>query len=187
MSFKFFYEQCFFYSYFFNSGTDPKQGVALAQSLLEGMIGKGSKVVITTHYYELKQFAVDDSRFSVAGMEFEAGYPTYKLVPDKISESYALAVAKRLKFPGSVVERAESLLDEETRRLGNLLTELEEKKAEILIQQEQLLEKENEVHMSKKEVERIKEELEKQRVSVRRAEAKKFNKVSQSAIPILSL
>lgn len=62
------------------SGTDPKQGVALARSLLEGIVNKGAKVAITTHYYELKQFAAEDSRFSIAGMEFDNGYPTYKMV-----------------------------------------------------------------------------------------------------------
>mmetsp|Transcript_4673 Transcript_4673/g.7081 ORF Transcript_4673/g.7081 Transcript_4673/m.7081 type:complete len:97 (+) Transcript_4673:399-689(+) len=59
------------------SGTDPKQGVALARSLLEGIVNKGAKVAITTHYYELKQFAAEDPRFSIAGMEFDNGYPTY--------------------------------------------------------------------------------------------------------------
>lgn len=159
------------------SGTDPKQGVALAQSLLEGMIQKGSKVVVTTHYYELKQFAVDDARFTVAGMEFEAGFPTYKMVQNKISESYALAVAQRLQFPTNIIGRAEELLDEETRRLGNLLTELEDKKVEVILQQEQLLAKENEVMLAKQKVERIKEELEMQRKTVRREEARKFTKV----------
>ena len=160
------------------SGTDPKQGVALAQSLLESMIEKGSKLVVTTHYYELKQFAVDDPRFTVAGMEFEAGFPTYKMVPNKISESYALAVAQRLKFPITVIDRAEELLDEETRRMGNLLTELEEKKMEVILQQEQLRAKENEVILVKQEVERIKDELENQRKTVRKEEAKKFTKVN---------
>ena len=166
------------------SGTDPKQGVALARSLLESMIDKGAKAIITTHYYELKQYAVDDPRLTVCGMEFDGGYPTYRIIPDFISESYALAVAQRLKLPPNVINRAEGLLDEETRRLGNLLTELEEKREEVLLQQEQLLKKQEELVVAKKEVQEIKIELEVQRKSVRQEEAKKFTKLLDEKVYI---
>jgi len=158
------------------SGTDPKQGVALARSLLEGIVNKGAKVAITTHYYELKQFAAEDPRFSIAGMEFDNGYPTYKMVAGKMSESYALAVAQRLKLPNDIIERAEELLDEETRRLGTLLTELEEKKAEIEMQKEILVAKELELDNAQSGMQRIREDLERKRKNVRQEEAKKFTK-----------
>ena len=48
-------------------GTDPAQGVAIAQALLEALLDRGCRVAITTHYMELKQLASSDSRFAVAG------------------------------------------------------------------------------------------------------------------------
>ena len=91
------------------SGTDPSQGVAIAQALLESMLESGSRVAITTHFLELKQLAASDDRFSVGGMQFVNGRPTYKLQPGVVGESFALAVAERLKLPESVLSRATEL------------------------------------------------------------------------------
>lgn len=91
------------------SGTDPSQGVAIAQALLERLLESGSRVVITTHFLELKQLAASDDRFSVGGMQFVNGRPTYKLQSGVVGESFALAVAERLKLPESVLSRATEL------------------------------------------------------------------------------
>jgi DNA mismatch repair protein MutS2 len=61
------------------SGTDPAQGVALAQALLEALLATGARTALTTHYLQLKDLAAADSRFEVAGMEFVEGKPTYRL------------------------------------------------------------------------------------------------------------
>merc|ERR1712232_92803 len=111
------------------SGTDPNQGVAIAQALLEAILEKGARVAITTHYMQLKQLATSDERFSVAGMQFVNGRPTYKLLPGTIGESFALAVAERLELPQNVIDRAADLLDTETRQMGDLIRELEDQKA----------------------------------------------------------
>ena len=91
------------------SGTDPSQGVAIAQALLESLLESGSRVAITTHFLELKQLAASDDRFSVGGMQFVNGRPTYKLQPGVVGESFALAVAERLKLPEKVLSRATEL------------------------------------------------------------------------------
>merc|ERR1719437_367307 len=77
---------------------------------------------------QLKQLASSDERFSVAGMQFVGDRPTYKLLPGVVGESYALAVAERLKLPQTVLDRANELLDSETRQMGDLIRDLEEQK-----------------------------------------------------------
>ena len=91
------------------SGTDPSQGVAIAQALLESLLESGSRVAITTHFLELKQLAASDDRFSVGGMQFVNGRPTYKLQPGVVGESFALAVAEKLKLPEKVLSHATEL------------------------------------------------------------------------------
>ena len=156
------------------SGTDPTQGVAIAQALLEALVDVGARVAITTHYMQLKQLAAADDRFAVGGMQFVGGRPTYKLLPGTVGESFALAVAERLELPRRVLDRANELLDSETRQMGDLIRELEDQKA--LIDQ-----KAEEMEQRLKEMKamefKMKEELvrmEKKQLTVRRDEARKF-------------
>lgn len=158
------------------SGTDPAQGVAIAQALLEAIVDNGARVGITTHYSELKQLAASDDRFSVGGMQFINGRPTYKLLPGTVGESFALAVAERLNLPDQVIQRANALMDEDTRQMGDLIRELEDQKA--LIDQQAMEMTQKQADMNKLEW-RMKEQeaaLEAKQLSARRDEAKKFAK-----------
>ena len=156
------------------SGTDPAQGVAIAQALLEALMDSGARVAITTHYMQLKQLAAADDRFAVGGMQFVGGRPTYKLLPGTVGESFALAVAERLKLPQKVLDRATELLDSETRQMGDLLRELEDQK-ELVDQQAKALE-EKRKEMVKLEIEMKEQQikLEKKQLNARRDEARKF-------------
>ena len=160
-----------------SSGTDPNQGVAIAQALLEAVVDAGAKVAITTHYMQLKQLAASDERFSVAGMQFVNGRPTYRLQQGIVGESFALSVAERLGLPDAVIQRANDLLDSETRQMGDLIREMEDQKA--LIDREA-----TELQVKKKEVRqmefRLKEDqirLENKQLEARRKEARKFAKI----------
>lgn len=167
------------------SGTDPNQGVAIAQALLEAVIETGARVAITTHYMQLKQLAASDDRFSVAGMQFVNGRPTYKLLPGTVGESFALAVAERLGLPQAVLRRANELLDSETRQMGDLIREMEDQKALVDQQVEELERKRKEMasmELSMKE-ERIR--LENKQLSARRDEARKFAKMLEEKEAIL--
>lgn len=168
-----------------SSGTDPNQGVAIAQALLEAVVDSGAKVAITTHYMQLKQLAASDERFAVAGMQFVNGRPTYKLQQGIVGESFALSVAERLGLPNSVIQRANALLDSETRQMGDLIQEMEEQKAGIEEQAREMEEKKRE--MDRNEM-KIKEELirlEKKQLEVRRNEAKKFAKILEEKEELL--
>jgi DNA mismatch repair protein MutS2 len=156
------------------SGTDPNQGVAIAQAILEALLDRNCRVAITTHYLELKQLASTDDRFAVAGMQFRNGKPTYKLLPGVIGESFALAVAERLKLPTAVIERAYALLDTETRQMGELIRDLEDQKLLVEEKADELRKREYEMRELKAEMKRQQERLEAKQLNARREEAKKF-------------
>merc|ERR1711865_1303054 len=108
------------------------------------------------------------------GMQFVAGRPTYKLQPGVVGESYAIAVAERLKMPQTVIDRANELLDSETRQMGNLIRDLEGQNFLINQQVTEMEEKKKEMKgielkMKEKEI-----NLEKKMLTARRIEAKKF-------------
>jgi len=156
------------------SGTDPNQGVAIAQALLEAVIETGARVAITTHYIQLKQLAASDDRFSVASMQFYNGRPTYKLLPGTVGESFALAVAERLGLPQSVLDRANTLLDSETRQMGDLIRELEDQKVLVDQQAEALEQKRKEMASMELKMKEERIRLEKKQLGARREEARRF-------------
>lgn len=111
------------------SGTDPIEGAALARSILVELTGRGALTVATTHLGELKQLAADESRVVNASLDFDAVAlrPTYRLRKGVPGRSYGLAIARRLGFPGYVLERAEAAVPGAERRLSALLEEVESK------------------------------------------------------------
>lgn len=167
------------------SGTDPRQGVAIAQAILEALLETGARVAITTHYLELKQLAASDSRFSVAGMQFVNGRPTYKLLPGTVGESFALAVAERLELPQSVISRANELLDQETRQMGDLIRDLENQKALIDQQAAEITQKRREMQELEETMKKQQARLEQKQLSARRDEALKFAKILEEKERVL--
>ncbi len=107
-------------------GTDPSEGAALAQAILERLADAGARVVATTHFNLLKEMAGVDERFLNASFEFDPDTlaPTYRMRVGVAGVSSAMAVAARMGVDPSVLDRANSLLDREDRRLDRLLTEL---------------------------------------------------------------
>jgi len=167
------------------SGTDPNQGVAIAQALLEALLDTGCIVAITTHYMALKQLASSDDRFSVAGMQFVGGRPTYKLLPGVVGESYALAVAERLKLPQTVLDRANELLDSETRQMGDLIKNLEDQKLLVDEQVAEIEERKKEIAMMEYKMKEKEISFEKKMLTARRDEARKFAKKLEEKEQIL--
>lgn len=131
-------------------------------------------MAITTHFMELKQLAAADDRFSVGGMQFINGRPTYKLLPGTVSESFAISVAERLELPRKVIDRALELLDSETRQMGDLIRELEDQKALVDQQAAELDEKKKEMARLEQQMKEEQIRLEKKQLIARREEARKF-------------
>jgi DNA mismatch repair protein MutS2 len=93
-------------------GTNPRQGAALAQAILEAVIAAGCLLVVTTHYPELKELAAQDSRFENASVAFDMDTlrPTFRLKTGLPGVSYALEIAGNYGMPGGIIDRARDLL-----------------------------------------------------------------------------
>ena len=115
------------------SGTDPVEGAALAQSVLERLVERGSLGIVTSHLGTLKGFAASTEGLENASMSYDVDGrgPGYTLQVGVPGESRALDMARRLGFPPERVARAEALLPEEERDVRRLLADLREEKAEV--------------------------------------------------------
>lgn len=112
------------------SGTDPSQGSALAQAVLERLLESGPRVVLTTHYARLKALPTSDPRFAAAAVEYAEGQPTYRVLAGTHGQSHALSIAARMGLDRALLDRARSLMDEGERDLADLLQALDRARAE---------------------------------------------------------
>lgn len=112
------------------AGTDPAEGAALARVILEELRHKKTKVVVTTHQSELKYYAYQNERVENACVEFDPVKlnPTYKLTIGMPGQSNAFQIATRLGLDKQLVQKANKLLPQKEMELGQMLTELKEKK-----------------------------------------------------------
>jgi DNA mismatch repair protein MutS2 len=126
-------------------GTDPEQGAALAQAVLEGLAERGVTAIVTTHYDRLKALGTHDPRFANASVGFDLSRlePTFKLHMNVPGSSGALAVATRMGIPLPVVDRARALLGPMVTKVEDLLAnvteqrrKLEEERAAVLAELE---------------------------------------------------
>ena len=115
------------------SGTDPDEGAALSQAILEEVLRSEARGLVTTHLAPLKVFASDTPGVRNAAMRFDvdALRPTFRLQIGQPGRSYALAIAERLGLGGPVLQRAAEVLGPEGERLERLLATLERQREEL--------------------------------------------------------
>jgi DNA mismatch repair protein MutS2 len=115
------------------AGTDPDEGAALAMAVLETLLARGVLVAATTHYPELKAFALSTPGVMNASVEFDAQTlrPTYRVHVGLPGASNAFAIASRLGLDAGVLDRAESHLSELHRSLERTLREAERQRTEL--------------------------------------------------------
>ena len=143
------------------SGTDPNQGVALAQSILESLVEKGCKVAITTHFQSLKQLPSYDDRFTIAGMQFiNNNQPSYKLLINEIGESFALQIAQRYNLPNDLLNRAYELLDSDTKTRLEYLQTLENQKQDYEERLQEMQKKQEQIDNLQTQLQKQKDEFE---------------------------
>lgn len=161
------------------AGTDPTEGAALAISILEYVKNMGAKCAATTHYSELKVYALSTNRVENASCEFnvETLAPTYRLLIGIPGKSNAFAISKRLGLSEFIIENAKKHIDSESVKFEDVISELE--KNRILSEREK-----NKAQSYKQEAESIKKEMAKRNkildektdkiIEKARAEAKKI-------------
>jgi len=165
------------------AGTDPEEGGALFQALIETLIQKGAIVLVTTHHGSLKLFAHEHPKAVNGSMEFDQATlsPTYRFKKGVPGSSYAFEIAQRMDLDTSLLDNARNILGESKQNLESLITELESR-----AQQAEELRKEYEKRKSEMETKRSRYEekrsaIERERDEIREKALKEAKEIMQSA------
>ncbi len=112
------------------AGTDPVEGAALAQSILISLAKKGCRIAATTHYAELKAYALETDGVQNASCEFDVDSlkPTYRLLIGVPGRSNAFAISQKLGIDTNIISRAQGYISEENSRFENIISALEKER-----------------------------------------------------------
>ena len=108
-------------------GTNPRQGAALSQAILEQMIEKDCKIIVTTHYSELKELGSSNSKFQNGSVSFDLDtlHPTYRLKMGIPGVSYAFEIAKNYGLQASILNRSKKLIQKNEQNMESLLEKVQ--------------------------------------------------------------
>ncbi len=146
------------------AGTDPVEGAALAEAIIQELRGKGARLACTTHYAELKAYAIQTAGVENGCCEFDVATlrPTYRLLIGVPGKSNAFAISQRLGMSDHVVDRARELVSQESNAFEQVVGRLEEDRRAMENQMEELRVSAAKAKQSAQEAERLKEEAEAQ-------------------------
>lgn len=138
------------------SGTDPIEGANLAISILEFFKNKTCITIATTHYQELKQYALVTNDFENASVEFDVNTlsPTYKLLVGIPGKSNAFAISKKLGLSDNIINKAKSLMSSDAVNIEELLKTIYDDKSLIEKEKEEIQKQLNQINLLRKSLER---------------------------------
>ena len=163
------------------AGTDPTEGAALALGILHELYERGVTTLATTHYAEIKLYALSTEGVENAACEFdvESLRPTYRLLIGVPGKSNAFAIAKKLGLSEKIIEDARGRIGEEDLHFEDLISDLEDSKR--LAERERL-----EIEQYKEEVERLKARARESTKGIEKGREKILNRAREEAAKILS-
>lgn len=162
------------------AGTDPTEGAALAIAILDHLHGRGIRTMATTHYSELKVYALTTSFVENACCEFnvETLSPTYRLLIGIPGKSNAFAISKKLGLPDHIIDAADRQLSSDEKSFEDLLSDLEQSR--VTIEKERL-----QIASYKEETEQLKKRLQEKNEKLDNAKEKILRRANEEAREIL--
>ena len=165
------------------TGTDPEEGGALAQAVLEHLTDAGARTIATTHHGTLKTYAHEADRVENGSMEFDQSTlrPTYKFKAGVPGSSYAFEIAQRIGLPVSILHRARTLAGEQKTAMENLISTFEERNQELQRRLREAKKAQKEAEHQQKKYEDKVGKLEKQRDKIREQALEEAERIVNNA------